>query len=166
MRQVSRVDPPPALLNATLDNATLAVYINCVEQEAQYSVAELARLGGVSRRSVRYYVQEGLLPAPLGLGRGRHYGRAHLEGLLKIKSMQERGMSLAEIRRELSQGSGTGDEPPSEVLRSAWTRFELAPGLELQVSSELQLPSPSKLVELADWCRRYFRHSQEEESDD
>lgn len=76
-------------------------------------------------------------------------------------------MSLAEVRRELSQGSGTGEEPTSEVLRSAWTRFELAPGLELHVSSALQLPSPSKLVELAEWCRRYFRRSQdEEESDD
>lgn len=33
----------------------------------------MAELGGVSRRTVRYYVQEGLLSAPLGVGRGRHY---------------------------------------------------------------------------------------------
>lgn len=75
-------------------------------------------------------------------------------------------MSLAEVRRELSQGSDTGEEPPSEVLRSAWTRFELAPGLELHVSSALQVPSPSKLAELAEWCRLHFRSSQEDESDD
>ena len=32
-----------------------------------YSIVELAELGGVSRRTVRYYVQESLLPS-LGVG--------------------------------------------------------------------------------------------------
>ena len=51
----------------------------------EYGILELAELGGVSRRTVRYYVQEGLLPAPLGVGRGRHYGPAHLEQLITIE---------------------------------------------------------------------------------
>ena len=41
-------------------------------EQGRYNIDELADLGGVSRRTVRYYVQEGLLPAPLGVGRGRH----------------------------------------------------------------------------------------------
>ena len=63
-----------------------------------YNIDELADLGGVSRRTVRYYVQEGLLPAPLGVGRGRHYGRPHLDRLLEVKAWQEAGLSLVEIR--------------------------------------------------------------------
>jgi DNA-binding transcriptional MerR regulator len=37
-----------------------------------YAIGDLAELAGVSRRTIRYYVQEGLVPAPLGLGRGSH----------------------------------------------------------------------------------------------
>ena len=36
--------------------------------DALYAIGELADLGGISRRTVRYYVQEGLLPPPRGLG--------------------------------------------------------------------------------------------------
>ena len=50
-------------------------------ENERYGIAELAALGGVTRRTVRYYVQQGLLPAPLGVGRGRHYGPEHLARL-------------------------------------------------------------------------------------
>ena len=71
----------------------------------RYAIGDLADLGGVSRRTVRYYVQEGLLPAPLGVGRGNHYGAEHLEQLLKVKALQEAGRTLDEIRRELTKRS-------------------------------------------------------------
>ena len=64
-------------------------------------VAELADLGGVSRRTVRFYVQEGLLQPPLGVGRGRHYGPEHLKRLLEVKALQEQGRSLSEIREAI-----------------------------------------------------------------
>ena len=67
-------------------------------QEPRHGIAELAELGGVTRRTVRYYVQEGLLPAPLGVGRGRHYGADHLERLLQVRHLQEQGRTLEEIR--------------------------------------------------------------------
>ena len=73
------------------------------EQDPRYGIADLAELGGVSRRTVRYYVQEGLLPAPFGVGRGQHYGPAHLERLLAVKRLQQIGLALDEIRRELRQ---------------------------------------------------------------
>ena len=69
--------------------------------DERYAVGELADLGGVSRRTVRYYVQEGLIPAPLGVGRGDHYGREHLDRLLQVKALQEAGRSLDEIRQLL-----------------------------------------------------------------
>ena len=55
----------------------------------RYAIGELATLGGVSRRTVRYYVQEGLISAPLGLGRGNHYTPDHLEQLLRVKGVLE-----------------------------------------------------------------------------
>jgi DNA-binding transcriptional MerR regulator len=131
----------------------------------EYGIAELADLGGVSRRTVRYYVQEGLLPAPLGVGRGRHYGPAHLAQLLRVKALQEEGRSLTEIRAILAgrQDGGRGPRLPTAPPRSPWTRLELAPGVELHVAGGVRIPPPRKLAELTDWCRRVFRR---EEGDD
>ena len=143
------------------------------EEQGRYNIDELADLGGVSRRTVRYYVQEGLLPAPLGVGRGRHYDRAHLDRLLRVKALQESGRSLDEIRVLLSpppgmtrSGSGAAGRPgpagaaalpiPPVIPRSAWRRLELAPGVELHVSNDITLPAPGRLSELAEWCRAHL----------
>jgi DNA-binding transcriptional MerR regulator len=129
-----------------------------------FSVGELAELGGVTRRTVRYYVQEGLIPTPYGVGRGSHYGPEHLEELLKVKAMQERGMTLETIRR--LSGESTASVPMADVHalvpRSRWTRMELIPGVEIHISSRRRVPTPKELEELADWCRRRFRQDTED----
>lgn len=108
--------------------------------EPHYSIAELARLGGVSRRTVRYYIQRELLPAPLGLGRGKHYTQAHLDALIQIRQWQEQGDSLATIARRLTHATtaespGTSAAPasaPVEVFQ-AWLRLPLDEGVELHI---------------------------------
>jgi len=131
----------------------------------RFSVGQLAELGGVSRRTVRYYVQEGLIPAPYGVGRGSHYGTKHLEEILRVKAMQEQGMTLETIRRRISSES-TASVPMADVHalvpRSRWTRMELMPGVEIHISSRRRVPTPTELEELADWCRRRFRQDTEE----
>ena len=151
---------------------TVTVYIQGVGDTVLYAIGDLAELGGVSRRTVRYYVQEGLLPAPLGLGRGNHYGPAHLEQLLKVKAMQEAGRTLDDIRRALSEGSRTGvvalrqDVEAPALERTLWRRIAVAPGVELHVSGAVRLPSPGKLNELATWCRAHIHPVNEEEDPD
>jgi DNA-binding transcriptional MerR regulator len=134
-------------------------------QQQEYGIAELAELGGVSRRTVRYYVQEGLLPAPLGVGRGRHYGPTHLAQLLRVKALQEEGRSLTAIRAILAGNRDGGGEPrlPTAPSRSPWTRLELAPGVELHVAGGVRIPPPGKLAELTEWCRRVFRREEGED---
>ncbi|HXV65306.1 MAG TPA: MerR family transcriptional regulator, partial [Vicinamibacteria bacterium] len=124
----------------------------------EYSIGELANLGGVSRRTVRYYVQEGLIPPPHGLGRGARYDRAHLEQLLRVKALQERGLTLDEVRRAIGskQELPASEVVPEHISRSHWTRVEILPGLELHVSSRHRIPSPAQLDELVHWCRRHF----------
>lgn len=134
-----------------------------MQSEGVYGIEELAGLGGVSRRTVRYYVQEGLLPAPRGLGRGRHYGPEHLERLLRVKALQEHGLTLEEVRRALTGRVAAAEPPPqaASVRRSAWTRLELLPGVELLVSGERRPPSAGRLEELVEWCRRHCRRMEE-----
>jgi DNA-binding transcriptional MerR regulator len=131
-------------------------YCRDVADHARYAIGDLADLGGVSRRTVRYYVQEGLIPAPLGIGRGNHYGREHLEQLLKVKTLQEAGRTLDEIRHAQNPKArhlAARSEPEPLIDRSVWRRVTLAPGVELHVSGAVRLPSPGKLAELAAWCR-------------
>lgn len=130
--------------------------------EARYGIEELAVLGGVTRRTVRYYVQQGLLPAPLGLGRGQHYGPQHLARLQAVKALQERGLSLDEVRAELGRGgsrrrpaaAAATRAPASEAAPSAWRRIEIAPGVELHVASDRRMPPADLLRQLAEWWGR------------
>ncbi len=132
--------------------------------EARYGIEELAVLGGVTRRTVRYYVMEGLLPAPLGVGRGRHYGPEHLARLQAVKAMQERGLSLDAVRAEITRPArgraaakaAVASPAETQAAPSAWRRLELVPGVELHVEAGRRLPPPGRLRELVAWCEQHF----------
>jgi len=131
-----------------------------VNDERRFGIQELASLGGVTRRTVRYYIQEGLLPPPLGLGRGDHYTQAHLETLVQVRTLQEQGLTIAQIREALA---GPQSPPPliEAPIRQTWIRLELAPGIELHISTDRSLPSPSRLMEFTRWCRDNFPPNEE-----
>jgi DNA-binding transcriptional MerR regulator len=140
-----------------------------VTPSVRYAVGDLARLAGVSRRTVRYYVQEGLIPAPFGVGRGDHYGPEHLERILRVKAMQEAGKSLHEILRSESSGRSRANSnltPPPSLERSIWRRITLAPGVELHIGDGVTLPSPRRLHELAAWCHLHISTPSDNEADD
>ena len=99
-----------------------------------YGPDELAERAGVSRRTVRYYVQRGLLPAPAGLGRGKHYSEAHLARLIEIRELQTAGVSLDEVAARLDGAEPTpslGGMP--RIEQTSWTRIVLSPDVELHV---------------------------------
>ena len=64
-------------------------------------LAQLSEQAGVSQRTVRYYIQQGLLPSPDARGPGAHYGIEHLERLTLIRKLQREHLPLGEIRRRL-----------------------------------------------------------------
>lgn len=140
-----------------------------VGRNPAYGIGELAELGGVSRRTVRYYIQQGLLPAPHGLGRGRHYGSEHLERLLRVRALQERGLSLDAVRSALAGGPplATASHERHAVgglpVREPWVRVRLPHGAELHVPSGVRLPPPGRMAELEEWCRIHLRAEADDE---
>src|SRR4051794_39849484 len=63
---------------------------------------ELATRAGVSPRTVRYYIQRGLLPAPDFKGPDTAYGEKHLLGLRAIRKLQDAYWPLDAIANALA----------------------------------------------------------------
>jgi len=70
-----------------------------------YKLEELAAEAGVSPRTVRYYVQRGLLAAPEFRGKDTAYGREHLLRLHAIKHLQEAHLPLDGIQVRLANAT-------------------------------------------------------------
>src|SRR5436190_23759725 len=68
-----------------------------------YSVNELADQAGVTRRTVHYYIAQGLLPAAGTEGPGTRYRRGHLDRLTLIRELQREHLPLSEIRQRLER---------------------------------------------------------------
>src|SRR5919109_3366969 len=85
----------------------------------ELSIGELAQRAGVTRRTIRYDVELGLLPPPEGAGKAAVYGPEHLERLQTIKELQAYRLSLEEIRERLA------GKPRRELSDSAADRLML-----------------------------------------
>jgi MerR family transcriptional regulator, thiopeptide resistance regulator len=105
------------------------------------SVGELARLAGVSARTVRHYHAIGLLPEPKRDSMGyRRYDSQDAIALVRAARLRALGMSLPQVATRLAQSSDGGgsasdslralaDELDQEINRLAATRdrlYELA----------------------------------------
>lgn len=106
-----------------------------MKNDKTYSISELAALGDVSPRTVRYYVQLGVLPPPAGRGLGGKYGPQHLERLLKVRELQREGVHLEQMAAFL-------DRPETkDLVCEVSRRFVAEPRPELW-RSVLREPSP------------------------
>jgi DNA-binding transcriptional MerR regulator len=70
--------------------------------ETEYSLQELADLAGVTPRTIRYYIAQGLLASPSRVGPGTTYTEDHLNRLRLIRRLQREHLPLAEIRSRLA----------------------------------------------------------------
>ncbi len=125
--------------------------VNCYNigmSKERYTIEDLCELTGFSRRTVRYYVQEGLIEPPAGRGRGGFYYDSHLEQLQEIKVLQERGLKLAAIA-EMLKGEGEKEVSEESLLeREIWVKHPISKGLELHFSRELEKRAGKKIAEV------------------
>ena len=137
----------------------------------ELSIGELADAAGLSRRAIRFYVQQRLLPPPTGLGRGRHYRREHVERLRQIQALQSAGHSLDAIRRivEGREASAAAAAPiearePERAVRlrptlsaELWTRLSIAEGVEIHFDAGRHHPEIEGLLALRALARQVFK---------
>ena len=87
-----------------------------MSEDERYSLTELADLAGVTPRTVRYYLAQGLLPGVGQSGPGAKYDDRHFARLRLIRRLQAEHLPLAEIRRRLDE---LGDDEIGELAGSA-----------------------------------------------
>jgi DNA-binding transcriptional MerR regulator len=96
-----------------------------MNSDPTYDLGELCELADVTPRTVRYYLQQGLLPSPGRQGPATRYDRGHLDRLRLIKRLQQEHLPLAEIRRRLEELSDDAvralaeQSPPAAATPSA-----------------------------------------------
>jgi DNA-binding transcriptional MerR regulator len=76
-----------------------------LDKKQHYSLRELCQLESVTERTVRYYIQEGLLPPPSGAGIFSRYGYEHRLRLQFIKRLKDEFLPLSEIKSLLANRS-------------------------------------------------------------
>ena len=113
---------------------------------ASYPLAELCVLADLPPRTVRYYVQIGLVDRPQGETRAARYGAQHLEQLLLIKKWTAAGLSLDRIR-ELLRGAPAPVPPRAPSVGSVSVRSHLmvADGIEVVIDPGAAGLSPEQV---------------------
>ena len=120
--------------------------MNTVNNTQTFSLDELCTLTDLTKRTVRYYVQIGLVSRPEGETRAAKYSPQHLEQLLLVKKWTAAGVSLDRIRELLQGGSAPVPERgrvPGSI--EVCSHLHVAEGVELVIEPTRAGLTPEQL---------------------
>jgi DNA-binding transcriptional MerR regulator len=137
--------------------------------DTSFSIEQLCTLADVPVRTLRFYIQKGLVDRPEGERRTARYTQRHLEQLLMIRKWIAAGLSLERIS-ELQAGSGVELPPlrrrPGDLR--VQSHLHLREGLELVLDPELAELSPGQVRALANGVMALYdliRQNQQQNGD-
>jgi DNA-binding transcriptional MerR regulator len=133
-------------------NTGIIVPMDASPTDRQYTADDLAGLSNTPRRTIRYYIQLGLVGRPVGETRAAYYTWQHLRQLLEIRRLTEEGYSLERIAEKLKEGDPHAARVPAASTPGTVTvrsHIYLAPGLELSIDPGEARLSPEQLRALA-----------------
>ncbi|WP_406043124.1 MerR family transcriptional regulator [Succinimonas sp.] len=130
-----------------------------MNDEKHFTLEELSALTSLSRRTIRFYMQIGIVPRPEGANRGAYYLVSHLDRLLEIRKWQNAGISLNRIRELLDNSAGAADIPARRRSTgdiSVKSHIFLRPGAELVIDPAEAGFTPEEVRELTQGIMRCF----------
>lgn len=106
-----------------------------------FTIDEICALVEMNKRTVRYYIQKGLVDRPEGVGKGAFYSHTHLEQLLAIRKWKAAGLSLDRIHDILAgeKDDGAMNQPVPPPLSKTqgtvevWSHMYVRDGIELHI---------------------------------
>jgi DNA-binding transcriptional MerR regulator len=148
-----------------------------------YPIGELEERTGVPRRTIYFYVQQGVLPPPTGAGLAARYHPSHVLRLQAIPRLRGIGWRLDQIREFFERASdadiraiveareaGADTVPsaprpespvpsPAPARPTLIARYTLAPGVELLVRQDLPAPLARAVRRLLDAASAIFDYA-------
>ena len=123
-----------------------------MNEQTTFTLEEIAALAELPRRTVRYYIQSGLIDRPQGIAKGAFYTQHHVEQLLLVRKWQLAGLSLERIGEVLKQQT-SGPLPPTPRRAGTvevWSHLVVADGIEITLEPGRAGLSPEQV-------RAFFR---------
>ena len=133
----------------------------------RYTLDALAALAELPPRTVRFYIQSGLVDRPEGSGKGALYATRHMEQLLQVRKWQLAGLSLERIRELLQAPADPGLLPPAPRRPGTvevWSHLVVADGVEVVIEPGRAQLSPEQVRALFADVRRAYERIRSEES--
>ena len=134
-----------------------------------YSIQDLCDQTGVTRRTVYFYIQQGILPPPAGAGVSTAYSDAHLVRLKLIPLLRSQGLRLDDIRKYFQTASiedlkqKLAKTPVQAAVRAPFVpkaetllAYQLPAGIQLLVPAVLSTPDRRKVEQLLEFTRTLF----------
>jgi DNA-binding transcriptional MerR regulator len=137
-----------------------------VSASKKFTLDEVAALANQPRRTVRYYIQEGLVDRPEGMGKGAYYTERHVEQLLLVRKWQQAGLPLDRIAEVLKQ-STSGPVPPAPRQAGTvevWSHLVVADGVEVMLEPGRAGLSPEQARAFFREVTRVYQHVRESEA--
>ncbi len=121
--------------------------------DKKFTIDEISALVEMNKRTVRYYIQKGLVDSPEGTGKGAFYSRTQLEQLLAIRKWKDAGLSLERIQDILLSEKDVyrTDKPlPPPLSRKqgtveVWSHMNVDDGVELHIEPNRAGLSPEQV---------------------
>lgn len=108
--------------------------MNSPEPLQRFTLEDLCSLTDLSKRTVRYYMQIGLVDRPEGETKGAYYLTRHLDQLVQVKRLAQAGVNLERIKEVLdgAQAPVPARQPePGDI--AVKSHVHIAQGIELTI---------------------------------
>ncbi|WP_375749557.1 helix-turn-helix domain-containing protein [Vibrio sp. HN007] len=103
-----------------------------------YSITQLSELVELPVRTIRFYIQKGLVDRPIGERKAAKYSEQHVEQCLLVKKWSNAGLSLDKIASALKEPPADIPEPKKIAGEiSMLTTIHIAQGIEIQIDQSV-----------------------------
>jgi DNA-binding transcriptional MerR regulator len=121
----------------------------------EMTLTQLAERAEVTPRTIRYYIQIGLLRPPGSAGPGAHYDESYVARIRQIKRLQRAHLPLAEIRKRLldEEDAGIGDQAGPHLPAPAMAMAMREPTFAVREDDRTDRETPLPPLSRSQWER-------------
>jgi len=113
--------------------------------DTTFTLDQLSALTDLPLRTIRYYIQLGLVDRHEGDRKHARYTQKHLDQVLQVRAMADQGTPLERIKQLINGITTPPPIPKAAGDISVISKVFIAPGVELHLEPQIAGLSPEKL---------------------